>query len=101
MSTSSSWRTRARAWLAVGLWSLGGAAAAVDLPGSLAASGEWRRLGSGSAHWLGFHLYDAALWAPPAGFSWSRPFALSLRYARDFSRERLASSSVDEIRRLG
>ncbi|MCB1954955.1 MAG: chalcone isomerase family protein [Rhodocyclaceae bacterium] len=90
-----------RASLALGLWLASFAALAVDLPADLAGRGEWRRVGSGSAHWLGFHLYDVALWGPPAGFSWQRPFALSLRYARGFSRERLAATSVDEIRRLG
>ncbi len=102
MCTSSNCSTPARLGRALGL-TLGlvaGAAGAVDLPGAL-VGGDWRRLGTGTARWLGLHLYDAALWGPRAGFSWSRPFALSLRYARDFSRERLAASSIDEIRRLG
>lgn len=75
-------------------------AAAVELPGALVAAGPWQQQGGGEARWLGLRLYDAALWVPGGRWDWGAPFALSLRYARSFSSERLVDSSIDEMRRL-
>lgn len=67
----------------------------------------WRRelpaakaLGRSEFRWWGFKLYDATLWSAAPRFSWDQPFVLQLRYARALSGERLASTSIDEIRRI-
>lgn len=62
---------------------------------------EYRMLGQGRMRWFGLLLYDAALWAPGDRWRWEAPFALDLRYARDFQGVKLAEASVDEMRRLG
>ncbi|MCX9154908.1 chalcone isomerase family protein [Niveibacterium sp. 24ML] len=62
---------------------------------------DWRQLGSGEMSWFGLRLYDAQLWGSAASFSPASPYALHLTYARDFSAERLADTSIDEMRRLG
>jgi hypothetical protein len=62
---------------------------------------EARQLGQGRMRWFGLLLYDAALWVSGAEWRWDRPFALDLRYARDFQGRKLADASVDEMRRLG
>ncbi len=73
------------------------------------AAGEPRQLGQGRMRWFGLALYDATLWVgadhrrggAPDHWRWDHPFALDLRYARDFKGTKLADASVDEIRRLG
>jgi len=62
---------------------------------------EYRMLGQGRMRWFGLLLYDAALWAPGERWRWEAPFALDLRYAREFQGVKLAEASVDEMRRLG
>lgn len=62
---------------------------------------EARLVGSGRLTWLGFHAYDAALYAPQGRFTADRPFALELTYARDFKGEAIAERSISEIRKLG
>lgn len=61
----------------------------------------WRALGQGEMRWFGFDLYDAALWISGEVWDEQRPYALSLNYKRDISRERLVDTSIDEMRRLG
>jgi hypothetical protein len=81
---------------------LAAGAATANLPaGTAAFAPELRESGRGRLTWLGFHVYDARLWL--AGRTWdpAQSAALSLRYARDFSGERIAQTSIDEIRRLG
>jgi hypothetical protein len=76
--------------------------AAVDLPGTLRQAGpELRLLGSGRMTWFGLHLYDVALWTPGGGFEFSNPFALAIRYSRDFQGRRIAQRSAQEMERLG
>jgi hypothetical protein len=73
------------------------------------AGGEPRQLGQGRMRWFGLVLYDATLWVGGDhrhggeldDWRWDHPFALDLRYARDFKGRKLADASVDEIRRLG
>jgi hypothetical protein len=60
-----------------------------------------REIGAGSLHWFGLHVYDARLAVAGERFDPAQPFALTLRYARDLSGERIAEASVAEIRRLG
>jgi hypothetical protein len=84
------------------------AQARVELPGVLrSAVPELQLLGSGKMTWYGLHVYDAALWTPSADAGMqpspdlNKPFALALRYSRDFKGERIAQRSLDEIERLG
>lgn len=60
-----------------------------------------REIGAGSLHWFGLHVYDARLAVAGERFDPAQPFALTLRYARDLSGDRIAEASIDEIRRLG
>lgn len=64
-------------------------------------AGELQVSGRGEMRWLGLKLYEAELWTEEGAFSFERPFALVLTYARDIPGGRLAESSVDEMRRLG
>jgi hypothetical protein len=65
---------------------------------------EVRRAGGGRLKAWGFDIYDANLWVIP-GFradGWAqRPFALELRYLRNFDGEDIAKRSIDEIKRAG
>jgi hypothetical protein len=60
--------------------------------------------GSGKLTWYGFHVYDAALYAPPR-FDLADPsahsFVLELTYARRLDGKGIAQASRDEIERLG
>jgi len=72
------------------------------LPASvLAATGELRRLGSGTMRWFGLHVYDAALWVKGSDWSPEEVFALDIVYARDIAGRALAESSITEMRRVG
>ncbi|GHD64275.1 chalcone isomerase family protein [Jeongeupia chitinilytica] len=59
-----------------------------------------RLQGEGMLRYIGFPVYQARLWSavPPSGDA--VPFALELHYRRSISRERLADTSIDEIRRI-
>lgn len=82
-----------------------------ELPPAL--QGELQRIGEGELRWLGFKLYDAALWARPAVVAvppddeaeaaqvLGAEHALSIRYARAVSSDRLVELSLGEMRRLG
>jgi hypothetical protein len=65
---------------------------------------EPRLAGEGRLTWLGFHVYDARLYAP-ARFDvsnpYAQPFVLELTYARKLDGKGIASASRDEIERLG
>lgn len=67
----------------------------------LAAGSGWRLAGHGDMRWFGLRLYGAELWLQGARFDPKQPHALKLTYARHFSGERLAASSVEEMRRVG
>lgn len=71
------------------------------IAGYLPDGDRFRVLGQGRMRWFGLTLYDAALWVAGDRWQWERPFALELRYARDFEGRRLAAASVDEMRRIG
>lgn len=62
-----------------------------------------RLAGEGKLTWLGFHVYDARLYAP-TGFDVSNPFAqqfvLELTYARKLEGKAIAEASRDEMQRL-
>lgn len=46
-------------------------------------------------------IYDASLIAPQGKFAMEQPFALELKYLRSFDGKKIASRSVDEMRKLG
>ena len=75
---------------------------ALGLPPQLAASeAGLREIGRGEMRWLGFKLYDAALWARvPGAQAMDDEYVLSIRYARAVSSERLVELSLEEMRRL-
>lgn len=62
---------------------------------------DLRLLGQGRMRWFGLLLYDAVLWVSGPRWQWDRPFALDLRYARNFEGAKLAEASIDEIKRIG
>jgi len=66
--------------------------------------GDAALAGSGKLTWYGFHVYDAALYAPPR-FDLADPttqsFVLELTYARRLDGKGIAQASLDEIERLG
>ena len=57
--------------------------------------------GEGEFRWFGLAVYHARLWAPEKGWRANEPFALEIRYARAIRGERLAATSVDEMRHTG
>ncbi|MGD2141738.1 MAG: chalcone isomerase family protein [Burkholderiales bacterium] len=62
---------------------------------------DLRPAGEGRLRWLGFHIYDAALWARADAVTVNSEFALDIRYARNIAAKRIISTSVKEMRRLG
>ncbi|MFN4237340.1 MAG: chalcone isomerase family protein [Vogesella sp.] len=88
-------------WLATGAVIAGLMIAEVTmaLPAEL---GGLRPLGEGSLRWFGFRLYDATLYTQQGQvFDWNRPFALSLRYARDIPSAKIVDISLEEMQRYG
>jgi hypothetical protein len=79
-------------------------------PAATAVPGDWRVQGEGEMRWFGLSVYAARLWVPPSPAS-TLPadrapandvsFALELRYARNIPGQRLVTSSIDELRKLG
>jgi hypothetical protein len=77
------------------------------MAGAPASAAEWRAqlpqaqaLGGGDLTWFGLRIYRATLWSGSRPFDATQPFALQLSYYRSISRQRLVSTSMDEIRRL-
>jgi len=71
----------------------------------LPAGADWQRRGSGDTRFFGMRLYRATFWtaanaADPAA-AVTMPHALTLRYARDFSKDTLVDASLREMKRLG
>jgi hypothetical protein len=98
MHRRPSLRARAAALTAAALVACAGLGWA---PAQASQAAPLREIGAGSLHWFGLHVYDARLAVAGERFDPSQPFALTLRYARDLSGERIAEASVAEIRRLG
>lgn len=63
-------------------------------------TGPLEELGRSSFYVSIFHVYDAELWAPAAGFSWDDPFRLKLTYARKIKSEQLINTSLKEMARI-
>ncbi len=59
-----------------------------------------QKQGEADVRLFGFNLYRAELWTDRNGFSFDRPFALSLIYKRGFTARQLASRTVDEVAKL-
>jgi len=65
---------------------------------------DGRLAGEGKLTWLGFHVYDARLYAGPrfdVADPYAQPFVLELTYARKLDGKAIAEASRDEIQRLG
>lgn len=62
---------------------------------------EWREIGSAKMRWFGLHIYDITLWSAAARFDEKQPYALNIQYARNIPGENLASTSIDEMKKLG
>lgn len=54
------------------------------------------KVGEASYHMLTLHLFDAELYAAN-GFSWERPFAVTLTYARSARQSTLINRSISEM----
>lgn len=59
------------------------------------------QVGQGLYEYLWFDVYTATLWAPDGKFSYDRPFALDLHYARHFDADDIAARSLKEMQRQG
>ena len=82
------------------------ATSARTAPGWLEAEVPKARLaGAGNFRYFGMSIYDADFWVGPNGYRTTAPtaerFALDLRYARALVGKRIASSSADEMKKLG
>lgn len=75
----------------------------VSLPQVLSARiPGWFPRGSGTLRWFGFDVYRATLWAAPGvPIAPEAEFGLAIRYQRAISAERLVSTTLSEMRRLG
>jgi len=65
------------------------------------SAADWRAVGRGELRWFGLAVYEATRWVQGERFDRSQPFALALTYARAIPRDRLVSTSVSEMKRLG
>ena len=71
--------------------------ASVDHP---LAGGQFTKVGSGRLSWWGMTVYDATLYAPQGHYHPDNPHYLEITYRFGFTREQLASGSLEEIERL-
>lgn len=92
-----------RCWLGWALVSPLGARAEAA-PTEIAAELPDARLrGQGSLRFFGLHIYDGRVWsaAPVMGDGSAQPLAIELIYARRLHGDKIASRSIDEMKRLG
>ena len=70
---------------------------------SLERLGRWDLIlvGESRLSFLFWDVYDASLYASDGIYHPDKPFALSLRYLRDFSGSDIAGRSIEEIRQQG
>jgi hypothetical protein len=54
--------------------------------------------GEGTLHFMLLHVYDTSLWTDAKTFSYEQPFALSITYRMNFSKEELTDRSLKEIK---
>jgi len=81
--------------LLVALSVAGPALARVPLPASVRDAEDWRLRGAGEMRFLGWRVYEAALWQS------GEAQALCIRYDRSISGERLVQTTLEEMARLG
>jgi hypothetical protein len=62
---------------------------------------EAQRVGQAPYRVLGFHVFDAELWAERAAFSWERPFAVSLTYQRSIPARAIVNRTITEMTQRG
>ena len=75
---------------------------ALPLPEQVAGDFPQLRLaGEGRLRWLGWHIYDAALWVNGPRWNVDSEFALDIRYARNIKGRQLVEASISEMKRLG
>jgi hypothetical protein len=65
-----------------------------------AAVPQARLAGSGLFTWFGLKVYTAELYVGPKGYAPELPFALDLRYARDFKGRKIAMVSVEQMEKV-
>jgi len=53
--------------------------------------------GEGVLHFMWLNVYDASLWTDARTFSYAKPFALSITYHMNFSKEQLTERSLKEM----
>ncbi|MCZ8252853.1 MAG: chalcone isomerase family protein [Hylemonella sp.] len=73
------------------------------VPNELGAFGAgWQLRGSGVLRFFGFKAYDAHLWLlpGPAEFSYTRPFALDIRYDMSIKGSDIVNTSLIELSRI-
>ncbi len=76
------------------------ATATVPLPQAMQTGSPWQLVGNGDMRFLGWRVYEAALWRRQVADD-APAEALAIRYARDVSSERLVTTTLDELERLG
>ena len=59
------------------------------------------KVGEGRLRFMVWNVYDTTLYAPNGQFNTQEPFALSLRYLRSFSGEKIAERTVQEMQTQG
>lgn len=57
-------------------------------------------IGESNLNFLGFKVYNIALWSEEKNFSYEKKFAIQILYNMNFTKEELAQKSVEEISRL-
>ncbi len=57
-------------------------------------------IGSSTLNFIGFKVYDIALWSENKNFSYEKKFTVFIRYNMNFSKESLAKKSIEEIEKL-
>jgi len=86
------------------VWAMSGGALPINATPAqvypIKGGADWQEWGSGEMRFFGFRLYRATLWVAGNSID-TAPFALTLNYQRDISRQQLVNSSVDEMRRTG
>lgn len=79
---------------------VGPVAASVPLPLMLQSGAPWQLVGNGDMRFLGWRVYEAALWRRTVSDE-APAQALAIRYSRGIPAARLVSTTLDELARLG
>lgn len=60
-----------------------------------------QKIGEGRLSFLFWDVYDATLYAPDGRWRFDKPFAISVSYLMELSKEEIAELSIEEIREQG